>query len=110
MRAILSLTFLALCAAAGPAPTHKAVLPKPTVIQSPHPANCRDRVEEVRDSQGLPRLDRDAALPGEGYLIAAVDKRIDGCSVMVMLHDTSDIRPLPEAPSGPVQIERLQRQ
>jgi hypothetical protein len=57
-------------------------------------AVCRDRIQEVRRELGKPALDRDAA-PQDPLFIAAVDKRIDGCSVMVMRNDTSDIRPLP---------------
>ena len=57
-------------------------------------AVCRDRIHEVRRELGKPALDRDAR-PDEPLFIAAVDKRIDGCSVMVMRNDTSDIRPLP---------------
>ena len=55
---------------------------------------CRDRIQEVRRELGRPALERDAS-PQAPALIAAVDKRIGGCSVMVMRNDTSDIRPLP---------------
>jgi len=65
-------------------------------VESPT-AVCRDRIQEVRRELGQPALERDATSPAPA-LIAAVDKRIDGCSVMVMRNDTSDIRPLP-APS-----------
>lgn len=64
-------------------------------------AVCRDTIHQVRDARGLPRLE-DAPPP---QLIAAVDHRIGGCSVMVMHGNTSDIRPLPTAPGEP----RLQR-
>ena len=57
-------------------------------------AVCRDRIHEVRRELGQPALERDAS-PLDPLLIAAVDKRIDGCSVLVMRNDTSDIRPLP---------------
>jgi len=56
---------------------------------------CRDRIHEVRRENGQPALDRDAAQE-KPLFIAAVDKRIGGCSVLVMRNDTSDIRPLPE--------------
>jgi hypothetical protein len=59
-------------------------------------AVCRDRIIEAREERGLPELQRDTATPDEPLLIAAVDKRIDGCSVLVMRNNTSDIRPLPE--------------
>ena len=58
-------------------------------------AVCRDRIELVRQERGLPKLQRDTAAPDDPLLIAAVDKRIGGCSVLVMRNDTSDIRPLP---------------
>jgi len=70
---------------------------------------CSDRIQEVRDERGLPRLDRDPAKPGEDLLIAAVDMRIGGCSVMVMRNDTSDIRPLP-APDGPPRMRPVPSQ
>jgi hypothetical protein len=58
---------------------------------------CRDTIQQVRAERGLPWVDRGtAAEPDEPLLIATVDHRIDGCSVMVMRDDTSDVRPLPE--------------
>ena len=93
MRFILSI--LAPLAIAATAPVHP-----PSEVTTPEGAgfreNCRDRIELVREERGLPKLERDSASPDEALLIAAVDKRVDGCSVMVMRHDTSDIRPLPE--------------
>lgn len=59
-------------------------------------ANCRDRIQEVRGERGLPKLQQDTADPDEPLLIAAVDHRVNGCSALVMKHDTSDIRPLPK--------------
>jgi hypothetical protein len=66
--------------------------------------NCRDRIVLVREELGLPKLERDTASPDEPLLIAAVDKRIDGCAVMVMHGNTSDVRPLPEFQKGPGQL------
>jgi len=66
---------------------------------------CRDRIHQVREERGLPLLERDTAEPDEPLLIAAVDHRIDGCSVMVMYGNTSDVRPLPATADAP----RLQR-
>lgn len=57
-------------------------------------AVCRDTIQEVRRELGRPALDRDSS-GEEPLLIAAVDKRVGGCSVMVMRNDTSDLRPLP---------------
>ncbi|GEM_PF-2084104 len=59
--------------------------------------NCRDTIERVRESNGQPALRRENAEPDRLPMIAAVDHRIDGCSVMVMRNDTGDIRPLPQS-------------
>jgi hypothetical protein len=66
--------------------------------------NCRDRIVLVREERGLPKLERDTASPDEPLMIAAVDKRIDGCAVMVMHGNTSDVRPLPEFQEGQGQL------
>lgn len=63
----------------------------------PEAADCGDKIVEARAERGLPRLDRKPANADEPYLIAAVDKRIDGCSVMVMRDNLVDIRLLPQA-------------
>lgn len=68
---------------------------------------CRDRIQTVREERGLPKLDRGNASKEEPLFIAAVDKRIDGCSVMVMRNDTSDIRPLPAPPIAPPRVQRI---
>jgi len=70
----------------------------------PEPANCRDRIHAVREERGLPRLQRDTASPEEPLFIAAVDKRILGCSVLVMRENLSDVRPLPALPEGPPRL------
>jgi hypothetical protein len=67
---------------------------------------CRDAIQQIRDERGLPKLDRDNAASDEPLLIAAVDQRIGGCSVMVMRNDTSDIRPLPTQ-EGSARLQRL---
>ena len=67
---------------------------------------CRDRIQQVRDERGLPALDRRTASPDEPLLIAAVDQRIGGCSVMVMRNDLSDVRPLPTQ-DGPPRMQRM---
>jgi hypothetical protein len=75
--------------------------------RSPHDERvCRDRIQQIRDERGLPKLDRDNASSDEPLLIAAVDQRIGGCSVMVMRNDTSDIRPLPTG-EGSARLQRL---
>ena len=58
-------------------------------------AICRDRIHEVREANDQPRLRSDTADPDDPLLIAAVDQRIDECSVMVMRDNTSDVRPIP---------------
>jgi hypothetical protein len=91
-----------------PAPT--APLPRSgdALLAPSAAANCRDRIETVRDERALPRLRRDRNAADEPLLIAAVDQRIDGCSVLVMRHDLSDVRPLPEFEDGPATIKPAQ--
>lgn len=82
--------------------------PRMTVEKPGEPAEsaCRDRIALVREAQGQPRLERQPASPERPYLIAAVDKRIDGCAVMQMHHDVNDLRPLPARPDGPAKVYR----
>lgn len=70
----------------------------------PNEAACRDRIALVRAANGQPQLDRQPASPERPYLIAAVDKRVDGCAVMQMYHDVDDLRPLPAPPDGPAKV------
>jgi hypothetical protein len=73
------------------------------MVQGPaEPANCRDRITTAREELGQPRLERQPASPDKPLLIYAVDKRVGGCSVMVMHGNINDIRPIPEAeaPTG----------
>ena len=83
-----------------PQPVPPEPVPGAMTAQADRQAVCRDRIHMVRQERGLPMLQRDTASPDEPLLIAAVDKRIDGCSVMVMRNDLSDVRPLP-AIDGP---------
>lgn len=89
MRVLLPLIALVLTTAASAQQTVPVQAPPDAATQV-----CRDRIQQVRREFGQLALDRDAS-PQEPLLIAAVDKRIGGCSVMVMRNDTSDIRPLP---------------
>lgn len=62
---------------------------------------CRDRITQARKEAGKPPLlDREPASPDQPYHIYAVDRRQDGCSVMVIAGDPADIRPLPAMPDG----------
>lgn len=70
----------------------------------PNEAGCSDRIALVRAANGQPKLDRQPASPERPYLIAAVDKRVDGCAVMQMYHDVDDLRPLPAPPDGPAKV------
>lgn len=61
---------------------------------------CRDVVVQVREANGRKMLDRNTAKPGEPLLILAVERRIDGCRVLVMANDHSDVRPEPKPSDG----------
>lgn len=108
MRIVLPLIVLTLTTAAAPVP--QDMRPAMRELQAPPGPGervCRDRIQEVREERGLPALDRGTASPDEALFIAAVDKRIDGCSVMVMRNNTSDTRPLPTLPAGPPRVQRI---
>src|SRR5690348_14530255 len=66
---------------------------------------CRDRIDKAREERGLPKLDK--AAPNTPLFIAAVDKQIGGCSVLVMRNNLGDIRPLPQFQDGPAQLSPL---
>jgi hypothetical protein len=78
----------------------------PTVkAQAPSEQQCRDRITHAREAAGKPPLlEREPASPEKPYRIYAVDRRVDGCAVMVMHGDVSDIRPLPARPEGPILL------
>lgn len=69
-------------------------------------APCRDRIRQIRAAGGQPRLESLPASPERPYMIAAVDKRIDGCAVMQMHGDVNDLRPLPPASRAPELMHR----
>lgn len=81
-------------------------------LGDPEDYDCRDRIHDAREASGqpplpelapqapealpsTPLLDRQPASPDRPQAIYAVDRRQDGCSVMVMMGDPDDIRPLP---------------
>ena len=110
----LVLPVLALCATAAlaqqvePTSTSAPVDPEPPrdAPFEPDAENCEDRITAVRAANGQPKLERGTTSADDAQFIAAVDKRIDGCAVMVMRQDTSDIRPLPK-PSDEVRIIKI---
>ena len=62
---------------------------------------CRDRIAKAREDYGQPPLlKREPASPERPLAIYAVDRREEGCGVIVMMGDTTDIRPVPEQPKG----------
>lgn len=63
---------------------------------------CRDRIRQAREELGQPELQREPADADKPLLIWAVDRRLDGCGVMVMKGDAADIRPVPDPPEGPL--------
>ena len=98
MRLIVLPLFVVALIAAVPAPSRQSVNKASTA------QNCSDRIQQVRDASGQPALDNTPATPGDGYLINAVDMRLDGCAVMQMKGNVNDLRPLP-APSGPAGLQ-----
>lgn len=70
-------------------------------------AGCQDQITQAGEDKEFPKLDRQPASSDRPYLIAAVEQRVDGCSVMVMHNDKADFRPLPAPPAGPARLERI---
>jgi hypothetical protein len=118
MRTILTLSALVLGVGASAAPppaldaapalkTPAPWLTSPSVFKvSPEKkdqaqANCRGKIVTTRAELGLPKLPDADAKAGDPLFIAAVDRMIDGCEVLVMRDNTSDIRPLPQFEDGP---------
>ena len=106
---LIALTLATGATAEPPAPAPGLVDPAPesplTLPEGRIP--CRDTIHAVREERGLPRLQRETASRDEPLLIAAIDHRINGCSVMVMYDNTSDVRPLPALTEGPPRLEQL---
>lgn len=67
--------------------------------------DCDYRIEWVREELDQPKLQQETASPDKPLLIAAVDKRIDGCAVLQMHNDINDLRPSPSRPSGPPRLQ-----
>jgi len=68
---------------------------------------CRERIQQVRYASGEPALDKAPAAPHEGYVINAVDMRVDGCAVMQLKGNANDLRPLPP-PGDQVRLRPAQ--
>ena len=77
----------------------------PDQAGAPQSRNCEQRIQQVRDVSSQPALNKIPAVPGQGFFIAAVDKRVDGCPVMQMQNNINDLRPLPEPPEGPARLQ-----
>ena len=65
---------------------------------------CQKTIEQVRGEPIEPNLERGPATGDDGMMIAAVDKRIHGCPVVVMHNDKSDLRPAPKVELRQAQI------
>lgn len=69
----------------------------------PSPEECRDRIRQIREQNGQPELRRETADDEEPLMLWAVDRREDGCSVMVVKDNPDDIRPIPKT-NGEVKL------
>ncbi|MGV3555334.1 MAG: hypothetical protein ACO1OD_08765 [Croceibacterium sp.] len=106
MRRFAALIVMLACTAASP-PTAPLDFDEPQATSDGETV-CRDRIHTVRQERGLPAMERETADPEEPLLIAAVDHRIDGCSVMVMKYDSRDVRPIPKPDDGAPLLRRIQ--
>lgn len=65
------------------------------VDQAERDLRCRDRIEQVRQAEGKPKLQQSPADPEKSMLMHAVDLSVDGCRVIVPVADPSDVRQEP---------------
>lgn len=77
--------------------------PWTSVEQAELESRCRDRIEQARAEAGRPKLEREPADPDKPLLMYAVDRRIEGCGVLVPVGDPSDLRIAPP-PGKPERI------
>jgi hypothetical protein len=76
--------------------------PMPNVYKVPE--HCKDAPVKVQDRFGRPVAQKLADLP-KGALIYAVDRRVDGCPVLVVVYGVPALdNPNPPTPSGPERI------
>jgi len=68
-------------------------------------ARCEEQIRKVRSDAGQPEIEREPADAENPLMLAAAHQTIEDCPVLVMKHDTSDIRPVPDLREGPVRIE-----
>ncbi|NVD43781.1 hypothetical protein [Qipengyuania atrilutea] len=78
--------------------------PRPQAESNSEEQHCERTIEQVRAERNLPLLRREPASPDKPYLLSAVDKTIDGCPVLVMHSDKSDVRPVPETANEPIGL------
>lgn len=87
-----------------PSPSPRSSEIARTEPAAPDREQCRDTITLAREAAGQPPLlDRRPASAENPYLIYAVDKRVDGCAVMVMKGNAADIRPLPAPAEEPLR-------
>ena len=77
----------------------------PTAERTPNlykvPDHCKDAPVKVQDRFGRPVTQKLADLP-KGALMYAVDRRVDGCPVLVVVYGTPELdNPSAPTPSGP---------
>jgi len=98
---VIALSFVAVALIGADEPQAGGAKTPMSVEADPDREICRDRIEHARAASGQPPLlQRGPATPEDPVLIYAVDRRQDGCAVMVVAGDPADIRPLPEQPEG----------
>ncbi|WP_205958395.1 hypothetical protein [Qipengyuania sediminis] len=105
--ALSALALLALGTAPPPAPLDQQNYRAPAkawpdVEAAAREQACRDRIEHARAEAGRPKIERETADPDKPLMFHAVATRVDGCDVLVMTGDPSDIRQSPKA--GPPRI------
>lgn len=95
-------------AADAPAQPPLPAVPEAVIIElqpfEPPAAACQDNATPTKNEPARqPRFEREPAMPDSGQIIYAVDRRIDGCSVILVKGAARTVRPLPEQSDDPLQ-------
>ena len=79
----------------------QVVQEKPQIALSENlPNECRDRVRQADPKTDQAVIERKPATTEKSMMIWAVDRRENGCGVMVMKGDLNDVREVPARPEN----------
>lgn len=103
MRPVVILLAPLLIAATTPPPQPNHSVEKLAPKAGQPDQNCHGRIETAGQKSSADKADRNAAAANKAMHILAVDRRIDGCEVLVL--SANDTRPLPKFNDAPGKLQ-----